>query len=87
MVGAGFALLSYEKQAKGIVFGAQDYLASGQLEPGFRTGSSTGSEPTLAISKPLDDQRRSCARCIDPEARIDLRKVVQVLLAPTFRIS
>ena len=61
MVGAGFALLSYEKQAKGIVFGAQDYLASGQLEPGFRTGSSTGSEPTLAISKPLDEKPTSDA--------------------------
>ena len=59
VVGAGFALLAYESQVKQILFGARDYLASIQSDPASGAGSPKGSEPTLAISKPSNENKPS----------------------------
>ena len=59
VVGAGFALLAYESQVKQILFGARDYLASIQSDPASGAGSPKGSEPTLAMSKPSNENKPS----------------------------
>ena len=61
VVGAGFALLAYESQVKQILFGARDYLASIQSDPASGAGSPKGSEPTLAIFKPSNENKPSNA--------------------------
>ena len=70
MVGAGFVLLSYEKQVKQIVFGARDYLASSRLDPVSGPGSPKGAEPTLAISKPSNENKPSDEKSTDHAATV-----------------